>query len=385
MADEHRFILTTPVLPWPTDQGSKYFQLEVARGLRALGPVCWITREIGDQSAAIEKLRCEGFDLRLDHSFRDRSAFARLRRRIGIDWRALTSTVARDEAFVCTPTVLDHVDQARAASPEAIGVAVYWSATPALEGFAPGRRVYAVSDIDSVRESRGPGSVSGRVADAERRALGRVDLALTLSDEDREDALELLGGASAPEFGRCPVSIEIPGVRLSQVEDGALLLYGHWEAAFNRDGLRWFLREVWPVMRDHVSQPRLRIVGKGDAEPIPDDRVEWAGYVEDLAGEFTRARAVLIPLRYASGLRYRLLESFAYSRCVIATDVAARGSGAEPGRHYLQADEPAEWLGALDRLDPALAIDAYDWVTKNHSRAGLADRWERALVPVIPV
>ena len=44
----------------------------------------------------------------------------------------------------------------------------------------------------------------------------------------------------------------------------------------------------------------------------------------------------------------------------------------------------SDWLGALDRLAPALAIDAYDWVTNNHSRAGLADRWERALAPVLP-
>ena len=31
MADQPRFILTSPVLPWPADQGSKQFQLEVAR------------------------------------------------------------------------------------------------------------------------------------------------------------------------------------------------------------------------------------------------------------------------------------------------------------------------------------------------------------------
>ena len=33
-----------------------FAQLEVARGLKSLGPVTWVTREIGDQSAAIEAL-----------------------------------------------------------------------------------------------------------------------------------------------------------------------------------------------------------------------------------------------------------------------------------------------------------------------------------------
>mgnify|MGYP000096073861 CR=1 FL=1 len=128
-----------------------------------------------------------------------------------------------------------------------------------------------------------------------------------LSEEDREDALALLGGATAPVFGRCPVSIEIPSVVRTELPDGDLLLYGHWEAPFNRDGLKWFLYEVWPVLRDHPSQPSLRIVGRGIPEQPADDRIIPAGFAEDLSAEFARARAVLIPLRYASGMRYRLI------------------------------------------------------------------------------
>ncbi|RKZ15760.1 hypothetical protein DRQ53_08110, partial [bacterium] len=257
------------------------------------------------------------------------------------------------------------------------------SATPVLEGFGVGQRVYAVSDVDSAREGRGPGS-DARVAAAERRAFQRVDLALTLSDEDREDAMALLAGGLAPRFGRCPISIEVPPAPLPAVPDGDLLLYGHWEAPFNRDGLRWFLRDIWPALREHPSAPRLRIVGKGAPEPIDDDRVIWAGFVDDLQAELAAARAVLIPLRYASGLRYRLLESFAHARCVLATEVAARGSGAVAGEHYLQVDDAASWSSALDRLDPSLASNAYDWVNANHSRAGLAGRWSSALAPVLP-
>jgi hypothetical protein len=276
------------------------------------------------------------------------------------------------------------VNEARNEFPEALGVSAFWSATPVLESFPRGRRVYAVSDVDSVRESRGPGA-DARIARAERQALGRVDLALTLSDEDRVDALELLAGQPAPEFGRCPVSISIPDSPLPAAPDGDLLLYGHWEAAFNRDGLRWFLNEIWPTLRDHSSEPRLRIVGKGTPESIDDPRVTWVGYADDLQVELARAKAVLIPLRYASGVRYRLLESFAHARCVLATEVAARSSGATPDLHYLEVGDGASWVSALDRLDPSLGIDAFDWVTKNHSRAGLAERWSRALAPVLPI
>lgn len=387
MAGPPRFVLTTPVLPWPPDQGSKTFQLEVARGLLEVGPVCWVTREVGDQAGALARLRAEGFDLRLDHSFRDRSPLARLRRRVATDLRAARRRVPRDESFVCSPGVWRNVRAALREKPDAVGVAAYWSATPVLEEFAPGRRVYVVSDIDSVRESRRPGRADpeGWVAAAERRALSRADLALVLSEEDREDALQLLGSAPAPRFGRCPVSIGIPAEPLPFAPGGDLLLYGHWEAPFNRDGLEWFLGSIWPALRERRPESRLRIVGRGEPVALEDPRVTWVGFVEDLSAELAAARAVLIPLRYASGLRYRLLESFAHARCVLATEVAARGSGAVAGEHYLEVSaDPASWAAALDRVDPALAIDAYRWVQKNHSRSGLGERWARALAPVLP-
>jgi hypothetical protein len=383
MADAHRFVLITPVLPWPTDQGSKYFQLEVARGLASLGRVCWVTREVGDQTAAIERLREEGFDLRLDRSYRDRSWAARLSRRVASEWHSRTRGIARDEIFVCTPEVRRLVEVARSESPDAIGVAAFWSATPALESVPAGRRVYVVSDVDSAREGRGPGA-DPRVVESERRAFERVDLALFLSEADQPDARELLAGAPGPSFGRCPVSIEIPAEPLPQPSDGELLVYGHWEAPFNRDGLRWFLREIWPKLREHPSTPRLRIVGRGERESLSDGRVSWVGFVPDLREELARARAVLIPLRYASGLRYRLLESFAHARCVLATSVAARGTGAVADEHYLEVDDADSWSSALNRLEPSLAMRAYEWVHQEHSRAGLADRWSEALAPVLP-
>jgi hypothetical protein len=380
MAD---FILTTPVLPWPTDQGSKYFQLEVARGLLSVGKVAWVTREIGDQSEAIERLRAEGFDLRLDHSYRSRSLLARVRRRAGIDLSALVRRVPRDEIFVCTPMVRRLVEEARLEHPGAIGVSVFWSATPVLEYFDPGRRVYAVSDVDSARESRGSSPLPRKVVESERRAFARADLALMLSEEDRADAVELLAGRPGPTFGRCPVSIEVPSEPPPLAPEGDLLLYGYWDAPFNRDGLQWFLREIWPTLRQHPGAPRLRIVGRGRPEQLDDPQVEWVGFVEDLSAEIASCRAVLIPLRRASGIRYRLLESFGYARPVIATAEAARGSGAEPGRHYLLAEDALQWRSALDRLDTRVGIDAREWVLKNHSRMGLADRWATALAPLL--
>jgi len=100
--------------------------------------------------------------------------------------------LARDEVFVCSGRGRELVADTRAEFPDAVGGAVYWSGTPVLDQFEPGRRLYAVSDFDSVRESRGPGA-DERVAAAERRALARTDLALLLSEQDRTDAMALLG------------------------------------------------------------------------------------------------------------------------------------------------------------------------------------------------
>lgn len=126
----------------------------------------------------------------------------------------------------------------------------------------------------------------------------------------------------------------------------SVLFLGDLAYAPNRDGIEWFVRRVLPGS----SVDEVRIVGRGDVDAGTDPRVVVCGFVDDLAAELRRATAMVVPLRAGGGTRLKVLEAFGWGIPVVSTRLGVEGIGAEPGRHYLAAETPEEWVEALARL-----------------------------------
>ena len=103
------------------------------------------------------------------------------------------------------------------------------------------------------------------------------------------------------------------------------------------------------------------------------------GFVDDLAAELARARAVVVPLWQGGGTRLKVLESLAAARPVAGTSLGVEGVGFEQGVHGLVADAPAD----LGRACAALLRDPVRSASLAAAGRALADgfRWERALAP----
>jgi glycosyltransferase involved in cell wall biosynthesis len=117
----------------------------------------------------------------------------------------------------------------------------------------------------------------------------------------------------------------------------------------NREGLSWFLSEVWPHVRRVRAAATLRLAGRGMdqfARSLPPDGLSVEGEVPD-AAEFLRSGAILVvPLLSGSGVRVKIVEAMAEGRAVVATSRAVEGlGGAVHGEHLLVGDG-AEGLAA---------------------------------------
>jgi glycosyltransferase involved in cell wall biosynthesis len=69
-----------------------------------------------------------------------------------------------------------------------------------------------------------------------------------------------------------------------------------------------------------------------------------------MADELERADVVLVPLRFGSGTRLKIIEAFAHRIPVVSTTLGAEGLDAEDGHHLLLADTPAALARACARL-----------------------------------
>jgi glycosyltransferase involved in cell wall biosynthesis len=115
-------------------------------------------------------------------------------------------------------------------------------------------------------------------------------------------------------------------------------------ASPNVDGLRWVLGDIWPIIRAAVPECELHIVGKIGGELEARVRATpgavAAGFVDDLPAAMTAASLSIAPIRFGTGTRVKIIESFALGCPVVSTTLGAEGIDAKPGEQILLGDTP---------------------------------------------
>lgn len=158
----------------------------------------------------------------------------------------------------------------------------------------------------------------------------------------------------------------------------SLLFVGNFQHLPNVQGLTYFCREIFPLLRARRPQVTLNVVG---AQATPQIRrmfeaegIHLLGQVADIREPFSRHAAFICPILTGAGVRVKILEAFASGIPVVSTSLGAEGLHAASGTHLLIADSPGEFAAATLRLlehpaeAAALALQArqlvertYDW------------------------
>jgi len=172
----------------------------------------------------------------------------------------------------------------------------------------------------------------------------------------------------------CIAPQEVQPITLLTNQPNLLFLGGmHWPP--NAEGVRWFVSEIWPRVREQIPAARLQIIGKS---PPPElslaPGVIAPGYVDDVTPYWCNSRAFIVPLRAGGGMRVKILDAWARGLPVISTTIGAEGIKCQDGEDILIADTPGDFANAVVRvlseeaLAPQLAqggrstVEAhYDW------------------------
>jgi glycosyltransferase involved in cell wall biosynthesis len=188
----------------------------------------------------------------------------------------------------------------------------------------------------------------------ERDACRRASHILACSQDDA-DALAAL----APET---PVSVVPNGVDTgrNRPATGAipdhpprLVFVGQMGWFPNRDGVQWFLDEVFPRILAQRPDAEFLLVGKSQGLRVPAalrDRVRLPGCVESLDSAIDESDVYVVPLRTGSGTRLKVLEAMAFGKAIVTTHIGAQGIELEPGAEALFADSADDFAAAVLRL-----------------------------------
>ncbi len=219
------------------------------------------------------------------------------------------------------------------------------------------REMMAENSVSRIRRAY-LNNLAGRLLRLETEAARKFDAIVPISEPDSKWFSSVSGGK--------PVHLSETGADVTErlaEPDGSSLRVGFigaldWQP--NLEGLKWFLKHVWPDVSRAIPSATLHIAGKGAPanakRRLNGDKVSFEGEVDDARSFMASMNVIIAPLFAGSGLRIKIMEAMSTGRTVVATPVAVRGLPVINRRELFIASDPESFCAALTEVlkDPSL-------------------------------
>ena len=166
-----------------------------------------------------------------------------------------------------------------------------------------------------------------------------------------------------------------------------LVFTGAMDYHVNIDGICWFVKKIWPEIKNKQKNVQLYIVGSNPVKDILNlaqiQDIHVTGYVEDIRKFYTMATVCIAPLRIARGIQNKVLEALAMAKPLVCTSSAFEGISAIPGKDLFVCDHP------LDFAEQVLLLLSNQKLRQQTARNGRKCMeqlysWESQLVKLTP-
>lgn len=152
-------------------------------------------------------------------------------------------------------------------------------------------------------------------------------------------------GVDSDYFGFAPDS----GQRPPQI-----VFTGTMDFRPNVDAVVWFAESILPLVRRGVPDARFVIVGANPSTAVQRladvPGVEVTGRVSDVRPYLAASAVYALPMRIGGGVRLKVLEAMSFGLPVVSTTLGCSGTVLEPERHYLGANDSAEFARRLSEV-----------------------------------
>lgn len=157
----------------------------------------------------------------------------------------------------------------------------------------------------------------GRMFEDEIRAISKFNYALSISEEE---TVTLQPFCPETKFINAPISF-ISKFNKNSGHEFDLLFVGS-DNPFNREGMSWFMKDIYPIL-----QPTIRIAIVGSVCKIINkkDNIVLIYHVDDLDEIYNRTKLAFCPLRGGTGLKVKVVEALSYGIPVITTSWGLSG------------------------------------------------------------
>lgn len=255
------------------------------------------------------------------------------------------------------------------------------------------------SEISNGRRYTWEARAAKFLALAERKAAEQSALTLCIAKHEMEFLRDEWNCNQAEFFPMSLPDESAPGRKRDGMKNAkfSILHLGRVDSLPSYRSLEFLFTRVFPLLSEEISRKiDFSIVGELRNSPkairikeLASDYsfVRFLGFQKDLREQYSNADLQLVGSTDATGLRTRIIESFAYGVPVLSTTVGAEGvQGLKNGVNIVLADTAEQFSRSLERLlsEPGLrdriapgGRSLYDQV---YSRAAVSKRLDELLL-----
>jgi len=204
------------------------------------------------------------------------------------------------------------------------------------------------------------------------------DLMLSVSEEDKK--LTEQYGIASGDVLLAPNGVDVdyfkPVCRDDKNSSPTLVFGGSLDVTMNQDGILWFIREVFPIVKKRVPGVQLIVVGRNPAKSIlakAGSSIKVVADPPDIRDYYKRADVFIVPLRSGGGTKLKTIEAMAMALPVVSTSAGVQGLNVISGEHVYVADDPGifavkitEFLSNSIKAEE-IALNARKFVEENFS------------------
>ena len=189
----------------------------------------------------------------------------------------------------------------------------------------------------------------------ENKWIARYRKVVVMSEQDRAllNRPNVTVVPNGVDLARFTPEMERPGE--------GLLFIGSFRHFPNIVAYRFFLEQVWPILRKHSTQITFTVVAGPDPllywrehtglSSIPeDDRIRLLEFVSDVRPLYVEANLAIVPTLVSAGTNLKVLEAMAMDRAVVSTSSGCAGLGLEHSVNVWIADQPEDFAHAIQTL-----------------------------------
>ena len=140
---------------------------------------------------------------------------------------------------------------------------------------------------------------------------------------------------------------------------------------------RWFLKKIYPLIKDKIKNLRIYIIGMYSNKEFKSSKknnIIVKGWVKNITNFFGLADLAVVPLKYESGTRFKILEAGLYKIPVISTTLGAEGLKYKKNESIIIEDNAKKFANKIiylchnKRIRDKLAKNNYKIITCNYSK-----------------